>query len=76
MQDFREVVPDSYEIIERNNLRVQSIDSHDSLSEVIGRDLIVKQLPVTFLNQAAPKGNPVSMPTSNIDILMRVLSHL
>lgn len=75
MQDFGEVVPDCYEIVEGNDLRVQAIDSRDGLSEIVGRDLVVEQLSVTLLKQTAPKGDPVSVSTPNIDILMRVLSH-
>ena len=76
MQYFREVVSDCYEVVERNDLRVQAIDSHDNFSYVIGRDLIVIQLLVALLEEAAPKGNPVSVPTSHVDVLMRVLSCL
>ena len=49
MQYFREVVPDRYEVVERNDLRIQSINSHDSLFYVIWSYLIVIQLLVALL---------------------------
>lgn len=75
IQDFGEVVLDGYEIGEGNYFRVQAIQSLHSFSYIVRRDLIVIQFLVTFLNQTAPKSNAISMPTSNIDILMRVLSY-